>query len=130
MNRVFIGLLVAAALFAQPLPQQGTCYGPPDKDGSVHDVRCPDGKYHAPNGDIQPDSCNNNYLGKDGKPQPEAAKCKCAKATTPQEECPNNNMQMDMSKCSVYCRKDDCLCVTVCDMNTVAAEAGMGGVMQ
>lgn len=103
MKILLLVLLLVIPVLAQN-DAQGPCY-----DERGNEARCSDGKFHDHNGRVQPDTCNNNYQNAD--------KCQCAKATTTLENCPENNLQMDMSKCQVWCRDDACECVTVCDNN-------------
>lgn len=112
MKRVLFAILIFATL---SLSAQRAATSPQD-DRSCwgSDKPCADGQYRDHLGNEQPATCNNNAS------TAEAHKCHCAKDTTTLEQCPENNMQMDMSKCQVYCREDACGCITVCDFNNAA----------
>ena len=94
------GRLKSTELVSYVSPQdgeQGSCY----QDG--HEVRCSDGRYHAPDGSVQPDLCSN--YEKDTHP------CECLRATVcPKDGGPNRGMTPG-PKCQTHCRNDACGCV-------------------
>lgn len=82
-----------------------------------------DGKFYGYWGDLQPESCDDNYFMPDGRTlKPDADKCECnvAMTKTP-DQCPMNDQgdpiqqMVDGPTCMKYCHTEHCHCVSICD---------------
>ena len=97
--------LSAGYLAAWPQPQGGDhppCYS---KEGA--DVRCADGKFHGPDGKVQPEVCDNSS-SKNSKTL--MHNCQCERAVS--AKCEENAQMEPGSKCGTYCRKETCACAS------------------
>src|SRR6266403_5206600 len=67
------------------------------------DERGPDGHYHAPDGEVQPEMCDNSF--KNQHP------CECSRATSCD---PKDQKAHPSNLCKTYCRTQACSCLSAC----------------
>ena len=80
-------------------------------DGQDH--LCSDGHYHAPNGDIQPDHCDNAPNGPNKDNPTMDHDCMCERTS---DMCDTRgDVSRPGAKCKTYCRPKQCNCASKCD---------------
>jgi hypothetical protein len=97
-------LLGVASLGGSPARPQSDYQCP---DGQDH--RCSDGKFHAPDGSVQPEACDNMPKG-----STEAMhNCDCERSSASCDT--RGDVSHPGAKCQTYCRPKACKCASPCD---------------
>ena len=100
MRRLPLLLMLATLATIPVIARQDSVTCP---DGQ--DQRCSDGKYHAPDGNVQPDTCEHMEGG--------MHECDCERSSTACDT--RGDVSHPGAKCQTYCRPRACKCASPCD---------------